>query len=226
MQMEKYKLPLWVPLVVLYIVGIAGFWAPIYSSAIVNGVSEEWLGFFGAIAGSVITSAVTVAAIYWAWRGVSSQTRIDIVSREESRIEVELPGLRDAVGFVGPLMIITEMSPTPNTAISFMESVGLINWEKPMVEIVESRLPRTSDSIRRNLAGILANIYLTATTAQALSDHDEDPGMKNEHQKQILELQAAVIQLAEFSRHVETVISINERRVPKLRKEIEKYFRD
>jgi hypothetical protein len=226
MQMEKYKLPLWVPLVVLYIVGIAGFLAPIYSSAIANRVSEQWLGFFGAIAGSVITSAVTVAAIYWAWRGVSSQTRIDIVSREESRIEVELPGLRDAVGFVGPLMIITEMSPTPNTILSFMDSIGLINWAKPMVEIVESRLPRTSDSIRRNLAGILSNIYLAATTAQALSDHDENPGMKDVHQKQMLELRGAVIQLAEFSRHVEAVIDINERRLPKLREEIEKYFRD
>jgi hypothetical protein len=73
--MEQYNLRLWVPFVVLYAVGIAGFWAPNYVPAIAalakGGVNEQWLGFFGSLLGSCIA----LLAAFIAYGAVRVQTR-------------------------------------------------------------------------------------------------------------------------------------------------------
>jgi hypothetical protein len=70
--MERYKLPLWVPLAILFAIGIAGFWAPNYIPAIAllakNGVNEQWLGFAGAIAGALATIVAGGAALFAAYK--------------------------------------------------------------------------------------------------------------------------------------------------------------
>jgi hypothetical protein len=77
--MDKYKLPLWVPLGILYVIGIAGFWAPNYIPAIAellkNGLNEQWLGFLGALIAAF--SAIGAAVIAWfaVQRQIRSQER-------------------------------------------------------------------------------------------------------------------------------------------------------
>src|SRR5262245_48759250 len=111
MLMGRYYLPLWVPLVVLYLVGVAGFWCPNYVPACAEAVrksgGEQWLGF----AGSVISAAVAAVAVFFAWRGIVLQMQIALVSREEERMERALPGLIMASNFMGRVIAAIESVP-------------------------------------------------------------------------------------------------------------------
>jgi hypothetical protein len=70
---------------------------------------SDWIGF----AGSVLTGGIAAAAIYYAWRGLTRQLRISLISREEDRIERELPGLRELSKF---LLFVTRMIRTDASA--------------------------------------------------------------------------------------------------------------
>jgi hypothetical protein len=62
---ENWRLVL--PLVILYVIGIAGFWAPLYippiAALVTSKVNESWLGFAGNIIGAIGT--LIAAAVAW-----------------------------------------------------------------------------------------------------------------------------------------------------------------
>ncbi len=61
-----------------------------------EGSRSDWLSFAGAMGGSFIASVVGATAIYFASRGIRQQISVALYSREEDRIETDLPGLREA----------------------------------------------------------------------------------------------------------------------------------
>ena len=61
-----------------------------------EGSRSDWLGFAGTLISGALTSVVAVAAIYFGTRGIRQQVAVNLYSREEDRIEAELPGLRQA----------------------------------------------------------------------------------------------------------------------------------
>ncbi|WP_316214077.1 hypothetical protein [Bradyrhizobium sp. SZCCHNR2032] len=162
--MRKYNLPLWVPLVILYVIGIAGFWAPNYVPALVEAFrehgGEQWLGF----AGSIVTAAVAAVAIYYAWRGITHQSRLDLISREEDRIERELPGLRDAVALMDVLQrSLAEIPPTtefPKKVSDIISNEGLLSLGIAGHLEVETRLPSTDIRTRREIRSVVLLILI------------------------------------------------------------------
>lgn len=78
-----------IPLVILYVIGIAGFWAPSYVPPIAllakDGINQEWLGFFG----NVLGAAMTLVAAVLAWQAVQRQIRAQTRANEETRLRRE-----------------------------------------------------------------------------------------------------------------------------------------
>jgi hypothetical protein len=69
--MTRNDAKLWIPLFILFFIGIAGFWAPNYVPAFAKIANEQWLGFFG----SLIGAAVTLVAAIIAWFAVQGQIK-------------------------------------------------------------------------------------------------------------------------------------------------------
>ncbi len=77
--------------------------------------ASDWLGFVG----SLMTSAVAVGAVIFAYIGVTKQVKLALVSREEERIEMQLPGLSDVLIFVRSLKL--SKTSTPDEIISVLD---------------------------------------------------------------------------------------------------------
>ncbi len=79
---------------------VSFFTLPIWIIPLVEAAREgsrsDWLGFAGALISGALTSVVAAAAIYFGTRGIRQQVAVNLYSREEDRIEAELPGLRQA----------------------------------------------------------------------------------------------------------------------------------
>ncbi len=104
------------PIVLAFCVGLSAsfFTLPLWVMSAITfaraGNRSDLLGFSGSILGSVITGAIAAIAVVYAWRGISSQitqdreaVTIDLMTREEDRIEAALPGLEEALNFVDRL---------------------------------------------------------------------------------------------------------------------------
>jgi hypothetical protein len=83
------------PLIVLYLIGIAGFWAPIYVPSIAalakDGVSEPWLGFLGNIVGALVTLLAAALAWFAVRRQINAQA--DITNKARERMEFAARGI-------------------------------------------------------------------------------------------------------------------------------------
>jgi hypothetical protein len=81
---------------------VSFFTLPLWVAGIINyakaGSRNDWLGFVGGMAGNALTALVAMAAVYFGWQGVKRQLRTNVISREEERIERQLPGLREVAG--------------------------------------------------------------------------------------------------------------------------------
>jgi len=79
--MEKYRLPLWVPLAILFVIGLAAFVLPAITIGIVNlgklsGINEAWAGFAGSIIGAVIAVIAALIAYAAVWQQTKSAERM------------------------------------------------------------------------------------------------------------------------------------------------------
>lgn len=87
--MHNVEWRLIIPLFVLYIVGILGFWAPNFVPAIAalakNGVNQEWLGFIG----NLIAGGFTLVAAGIAWFSVQAQINTQRRLAEDARAKKE-----------------------------------------------------------------------------------------------------------------------------------------
>src|ERR1700743_1181586 len=86
-------------------VGIVLTWAIVVWLDLWGPISLERIKEWQTLIGGIITAAGILVA---AWN-VTRQMRLAAVGREQDRIERELPGVRDAVGFIRPLMIICDL---------------------------------------------------------------------------------------------------------------------
>lgn len=87
--MREIEWRLIIPLIVLYVIGILGFWSPIYVPTIAalakNGVNQEWLGFIG----NVLAGCFTLIAAAAAWFAVRRQIRSQELASEKLRKQKE-----------------------------------------------------------------------------------------------------------------------------------------
>jgi hypothetical protein len=84
-----------VPLIVLLLIGIAGFWVPIYLPPIAalakNGINEQWLGFVGNIVGALVTLLAAGLAWFAVQRQINAQA--DIANKARKRMEFAARGI-------------------------------------------------------------------------------------------------------------------------------------
>lgn len=176
--MSKLQIPLWLPLAILFAVGVFGFVVPSWTTAIaqlgqMSGISDAWAGFAGAIISSVLTIVATIAGAVIAWFAIKNQNRINIVMREEERIEDQLPGLIEASEFVSVLAVQFSSYVSGSSALSTLAAWGFERTTTAFLAEVRSRIPAAPDPVQRRLANILNAIWATAVTIRAKEDEAE-----------------------------------------------------
>jgi hypothetical protein len=214
-----------------------------------------WLGILGPVDLShlrdwqtLISAAVAAIGIYFAVRNVSRQIRINILLREEDRLDKQLPGLRNAVHFLEPFLIFKSVTAFHGATGEFAR-LGFGKAGSTPEKDVEKALPSTDDATRAKVLDFLMEAYRLAQAAQgtrALKEIMErtmgDPAQwdPRELQKQRAEITGAemkfVGQRAKFSDQMERVAALvdtinhvirrYERRRIRIRAEIERYFGD
>jgi hypothetical protein len=125
---------------------------------------EIWgpIDFSPAIATIVLASIGIVAAVY----NVSRQIRINILVREEDRIEKQLPGLRNAVNFLEPFTELGAVDAFYAITPEFgRRGFGTGSGSTPEKD-VEKALPATDDATRSTVLDVLLKAFGSATAAQ------------------------------------------------------------
>jgi hypothetical protein len=219
------------------------------------GILTVWLGIIGPVDVShlkdwqtLISAVVAAVGIYFAVRNVSRQIRINILLREEDRIDKQLPGLRNAVNFIEPFLIYRAVRAFHGTTGEFAR-LGFGKAGSTLEEDVETALPATDDATRARVLECLFEAYRLAGAAEGTRELKEmmestmgDPTQweSSELQKRRAEITGAemlfVRKRAEFTDQmdrvaalvdtIKRVIARYERRRIRIRAEIERYFGD
>lgn len=166
--MDRYQTPLWLPLAVLFAIGLVAFVIPSWTLAIIdlgksNGISESWAGFAGAIISAFLTIAATIAGAIVAWLAIRSQNRINILAREEERIERELPGLIEASRFLSGLALAFSGYVSGKGALATLSAWNFNDTTTAFLGDVKKWIPNSSDAVQRRLAVNLNAIWVAAT---------------------------------------------------------------
>jgi hypothetical protein len=208
---------------------------PTFSALMLSAILTVWLGLWGPISvdgvarwQTLIAAVIAGAGIFAASWNVTRQMRLAASGREQDRIELEQPGLRDAAAFIGPLMIVCIMKTDmlPGTILKILVGAGITDNTQTN-QIIETKLPRTPDGMRRILSGILFNISHLASLALSFAEHDDgSQEMERFHKDALHSLGEAVKELDAYNGRLKDMIAKNEERLPRLRADIEQFFRD
>ena len=212
-----------------------------------EGSRTDWLGFVGSLLGSVLAATVATIAIRYAWKGIVLQTRISMLSREESRYESELPGLHEANEKVRALLSILVVAQWPQSVLNLLQAHGIGKQGSIFSDEVRAWLPQLDDRTRRGLTEKLFKVNLCAITGVATKnaadlarddlaqissfapDHrqkvlDELEWGREELAKQQTVLQAAIGELNQFYlEEIQQRIARIEAAMPQIRREIEEF---
>ncbi|MCS3896524.1 hypothetical protein M2171_005657 [Bradyrhizobium japonicum USDA 38] len=248
-------MPPWVGLAILFAIGGFAFVLPAWTDAIVRlgrlcGITESWAGFAGNLIGSVLTSAIAAAAIYFAYVGIREQIRAGVLAREEDRLLRELPGLRDALDLLHRIVAkLNESNVGPTGAIFEFREIGLGQIESTLSKEIKTLLPDTDDTtlvqIRRAVADAIKTSSEAASEAgyaQSLIDTAYNPEMEiwgtpafKDYERQI-ELQTRIVAehkvgfanafkaIVGLAQEIEDRINLYETRLPRIRRVMSEYF--
>jgi hypothetical protein len=250
--MEKDNLPGLSPLWLILLATLLGAFLPIMIAATMSADAikpADWLGF----SGSILTTGVAAAAIYYAWKGIIRQLRIGLISREEDRIERDLPGLRDAIQKVAEMAWNLHASDLADMKYRLkpygivLEEDGIDSDTLDIRSKIEKFLPRTDDYTKRRLTGILERYRSTGeilqwnerrlqTAKDYLSYIEEAPPegrdiirqefaeAEEARDKQWIVVRGAHEPIEAFVKELASRVDLMEARLPRLRGEIEAFF--
>ena len=217
-----------------------------------------WLGVAGPIdisklqnwqtlLGSVIGGAIAATGILIAVRNVGRQIRVGILTREEDRIDRELPGLRDARRFCLSFTVFGATQSFHGFNKAFGDNgFGIAGSTLP--KDIENALPNTDASTRLSVLNVLRDVFIAGWQAQVLmeqlmADRDRStapawaPEVLRQLQAEMTVLRAAFSQssnlfrermaaLDAFILQIDERTQLYERRRARIRKEIETFFGD
>lgn len=128
--------------------------------------ASDWLGF----AGNILACVVAVSAAWLGWQGVKKQLRISVISREEERIEKELPGLRQIERKFSALAErLTEKS-APQSVINALEWEGLGKTSTKYLAEADAMFPSAYDHQKKAVADLIYALLLDAGHAQVAAE--------------------------------------------------------
>src|ERR1035437_3087036 len=229
---------------------------PTFAALMLAAMIAVWLGVAGPVElakikgwQTLIAAFVAAAGIYFAARNVSRQIRITILSREEDRIEKQLPGLYDAQNLCDS--IVPRLRPIRAFfgVVSAVNALGLGGTPKSFEDDVEALLPVTDAATRRSVTSALFEMYSRAITAQGsrvLQTELETQSARREEWEpsdyakvradiaalsrmliaQGNDFQRALDRIERESAAIAGKIDVNERRSARIRREIETFFED
>jgi hypothetical protein len=194
-------------------------WVAIATNAAKDGSRSDWLGFAGGIIGNLITAAVAGAAAYYAWLGIKRQLRINVISREEERIEARMPALYKARE---ELMRIASKQDPQELLIAlepFRDRHNLLRQDQQerwgvTDESVAMVMPYTDPVSRRYLMGIILRVR--ATAARVLEDKNNMDAVHAYKSSQKV--------LNDYLDRLHDIIMLQEKRLIFFRNELERYF--
>jgi hypothetical protein len=134
--MDKYRLPLWVPLAILFAVGGIAFVLPAWTSASVSlakltGISESWAGFAGSVTGAMITLIAATLAYLAALQQIGASERI-AMRREMETLAVMKSELRITFSAVNQVWRIADWALEPgidNNRRSYRLINAILNFD-------------------------------------------------------------------------------------------------
>ena len=188
--------------------------------------STAWIG----LAGSALTSGVALLAVAYGAHNVRKQLRINLLSREEERMEASLPGLREISGllnFILPRMKEDDAKAVYNSLRCVQSDIDLTDIPSSFHAEVEGEPgPVTDESLkkvtpladqitRQRLLVILQAIDREAARAR-------QPDSLRPFREQMLRY--PVHALFEFDRANKAKVKLYEARLARFRPEIEEYF--
>jgi hypothetical protein len=233
---------------------------PTFVALMLCAMIAAWLGIAGPVdldkikgwqtlIGAAVTAIGISVTAYIAVRNVTRQIRVGILSREEDRIERELPGLYDARNLCDA--IIPQLRPIRHFygVVKAINDLRLGGTSKSFQADVEALLVVTDAATRRSVTSALFEMYSRATVAQgtrALQTQLEtqsarpeqwDPAEYRKVRAQIASLSDMLItQGNDFQRALDRIeresaaiarkIDVYERRSARIRREIETFFED
>jgi hypothetical protein len=131
----------------------------------------DWLGFAGSLLGNLLTAIVAAGAAGFAWHGVRYQVQISLMSREEERMERELPGLRDAITFLDSFLCYVQKAYGYGEATQerIREYLATEDDFSNAPDRLKLLLPATDVSLRQRILNALQSLF-DACEEQKLAD--------------------------------------------------------
>lgn len=199
---------------------------------------EPWIKTYQGLVGAFLGIASGGIGLGVATFNVLRQMRINLISREEDRIERTLPGLRDARAYLYDLMI--RLRPIePSMFDDAIVYIG-INEIAAIDGVVERSLPRADDRVRQVVVNALYGIAAAAFAIRAARRHvidvsrlrteGDDLGTaqyKNavgNFEAQIERAKHYISELRSDADALHAQVIMLERRLPRFREELERYF--
>jgi hypothetical protein len=230
---------------------------PTMAALMLSAMIAGWIGLFGPLDFSKIKEWQTLAAAIIAATGVlltalvavgnvSKQVRINILGREEDRIQRELPGLRDAVIFYNRFVFIRHEGFLSNVTVFFRErGISLPNStiEKDIIDALPNTdvatrlrvriLTTTMVRFAGNVESALRRIPQMESEISLLKDSAPEDAKrleeKIESERQRLRIlkqrvSSAMDELEEDRRAIQSKIELYDKRLVRIRREVEAYF--
>jgi len=207
--------------------------------------AKQWQTLIAA----VITIVVTVIGLLLAWKSAKQQLRINVVGREEDRIERSLAGLKDAAA----LLANVSLAIAPKRAVAFAGGIldDLIDRksEQHIEQAIAAKIPNADNNIQQRVCELFRELYWRSSTAQATAKQVEqlrqiykEPNEfslsdQNKIKEELAEARVAnelahrkareaISKVKKLEDEFDAKIQRWATRLPKLRKEIDIFFAD
>jgi hypothetical protein len=200
----------------------------IISAGTIN--STAWIGF----AGSCVGGAVAIIAVVVATWNVRRQLRVNLLSREEERMETQLPGLQEIAGLLHGML--PGMKPDPKAVISELRPIqsdldlsqfnstmhaALQGEPGPITdESLKKVIPLADHVTRQHLLVIMQSVERAAYRLQ-----QQNKGGEIGKNLGMLVLMTELQNLREFEKTLMRRIASYDDRLKAFRNEIEEFFR-
>lgn len=138
---------------------------PTMSSLLLAAIMTAWLGIWGPISlegiakwQTLIGALITAAGVFVAAYNVTRQMRAAARTREEDRLERDIPGLQSACVLIANITPMLSPPFSHNDGPRAVEYAGIGDNGRGLLKELERLIPAAPDQVRRDLSGLLSAV--------------------------------------------------------------------